>query len=106
MATQHADLTEADWAKQGRDRQILAIAAEMFRARKRLALGEFEHVHLVYERVLNLVDLTVAVHRIRSFRRELLRWREVVGALYVAAQPSSREHDLALAVLLTFSRDA
>lgn len=103
MATQHADLSEASWEQLGLDRQILSIAAEMYRGRKRLQVGDAAEVRLVYERVLNLVDLTVAVNTRRALRTELLRWREVVAALYVAPSADSAQHDAALGVLLTFS---
>lgn len=106
MATQHGDLTEDDWRRYDLDRQILTIAAEMNRARNRLAAGDLAEVRRGYERILNLTDLTVAVQEARGLRRELLRWREVIAALYVAERPDAREHDLALSVLLTFSRAA
>ena len=106
MAGQHAELTEEAWSRWSRDRQILSIAAEMFRAQKRLKLGDLTEVRLGYERVLNLTDLTVAVNPARGLRRELLRWREVVAELYLATVPSLADHDAALGVLLTFSRAA
>lgn len=103
MATQHADLIEASWERLGLDRQILTLAAEMYRGRGRLKVGDTAEVRRVYERVLNLVDLTVAVNTSRGLRRELLRWRELVAGLYVAAAIDPGEHDAALGFLFTFS---
>lgn len=103
MASQHADLSEAAWRRYTLDQQILSIAAEMYRGRKRLLVGDLPEVKLGYERVLNLTDLTVAVNAMRGLRRELLRWREILGALYVAPTPALADHDAALGVLLTFS---
>ncbi len=59
--------------------------------------------NLAYERVLRLADLTVEVNPKRAFRRELLRWRDLVGALYLAAAPDSGAHRAALLSLLQMS---
>lgn len=81
--TQHASLTPERWARFTLDQQILMIANEMNRA---CALDRPEDRlarHGCYERILRLVDLTVQVQRKRTLRRELLRWRDLVAALYV-----------------------
>jgi hypothetical protein len=43
-----------------------------------------------YERVLRLADLTVEAQPSRSLRRELLRWRELAGAVYL--EPDEERH--------------
>ena len=106
MATQHADLTDEAWSRYTPDRRILTIAAEMYRAGKRLAIGDLAEVKRGYERVLNLADLTRSVAASRGLRREMARWRELVGALYVSELPSRADHDALLGVLLTFSPEA
>lgn len=103
MATQHSDLTTERWAQMGLDRQILSIAAEMYRGSLRLSKRDDAEVRLVYERVLNLVDLTLSVAQGRGLLRELCRWREVVAGLFVGSDLDQNAHDAALAVLLTFT---
>jgi hypothetical protein len=103
MADQHASLTPDRWSKFSLDEQILMIANEMNRARKLLAQGDAHRLAGAYERILQLTDLTVCVHSRRALRRELLRWRDLVAALYVAESPVPDEHDLAFRCLLTFT---
>jgi DNA-binding transcriptional regulator YbjK len=87
--TQHASLTKERWAELDRDRQILAIANEMNRASKLSGPEDRHRLANAYERVLRLVDLTVEVQSSRSLRRELLRWRELAGALYLEPDPEA-----------------
>lgn len=101
--TQHASLTPERWSAFPLDQQILMIANEMHRGTKALVSGEARSLRLCYERILRLVDLTVVVKPRPTLRRELLRWREVVAALYAAARPEHAEHVAALRVLLLFT---
>lgn len=103
MADQHADLTEERWARFSRDQQLLMIANEMHRATKALELGEHRSFGLCYERVLRLADLTAGVSGGLSFRRELLRWRELVGEAYLEGAPDPRRHRAAVSALLALS---
>lgn len=103
MADQHAGLSEDRWARFSRDQQLLMIANEMHRATKSLAAGETAGAHLCYERVLRLVDLTAAVGSGLSFRRELLRWRGLIGELYLAGAAKPRQQNDAMEALLAFS---
>lgn len=88
--TQHASLTPERWAAHGRDRQLLMIANEMNRATRLFAAEDRERLRNAYERVLRLADLTVQVQPSRSLRRELLRWRELAGGVYL--QPDEGQH--------------
>jgi hypothetical protein len=83
--TQHAGLTAERWASFSRDQQVLMIANEMNRAGKLVAATDRDRQRTAYERVLRLADLTAAVQTSRSLRRELLRWREMAGSLYLQA---------------------
>jgi hypothetical protein len=98
--TQHASLTPERWARFDLDQQILMIANEMNRASGLLAPGDEDLLGKTYERVLRLVDLTVATRSRRALRRELLRWRDLVAALYVAARPDRQAHTAAFRCLL------
>ena len=96
--TQHASLTLERWSAYSRDQQILMIANEMNRAGKLFGAGDSARLANAYERVLRLADLTVEAQPSRSLRRELLRWRELAGALYV--EPDAERHRALFRALL------
>jgi hypothetical protein len=102
-AGQHAGLTEERWSEFSLDQQILMIGNEMNRASKLLAPEELESLRSCYERVLRLLDLTVAVNRKRSLRRELLRWRDLIAELYISPEPDRARHESAFRTLLRFT---
>ena len=104
--TQHASLTPERWARFDLDRQILMIANEMNRASGLLAPESLDSLRRTYERVLRLVDLTVATRSRRGLRRELLRWRDLVAALYVAPRVSPEPHAAAFRCLLQLTPTA
>jgi hypothetical protein len=81
---QHRSLTPERWAAFPLDRQLLMIANEMNRAGKATGAPDLESQSRSYERVLELVDLTVATRPRRAVMRELLRWRDLVAELYAA----------------------
>jgi hypothetical protein len=82
------------------------IANEMNRASKLFDAPDRERLAAAYERVLALADLTVRVAESRSLRRELLRWRGLVAAQYVAPWPDARSHAQAFRALLQLHPDA
>ena len=98
--TQHSSLDAGRWASFPVAQQILMVGNEMNRASRLLAPGDTPSRRLAYERVLRLVDLTVEVRKSRSFRRELLRWRDLVAALYIASDPEPAAHAAAFRALL------
>ncbi len=96
--TQHAELTPRRWAAEGRDRQVLMIANEMNRASRLFGPADRQRLANAYERILRLADLTVEVQPSRSLRRELLRWRELAGSVYL--EPDQGLHRTLLRALL------
>lgn len=104
--TQHASLSPERWSQFGLDRQILMIANEMKRGAALMAASDGRSRGLAYERVLRLLDLTVAVQGKPTLRRELLRWRDLVAALYIAPEARPRAHDEAFRCLLRFTPEA
>lgn len=98
--TQHASLTPDRWARFSLDHQILQIGAEMHRASASIAQGDSRGLRNGYERVLRLVDLTVQVNSGLHRRRELLRWRDLIAALYLADRPDEEAHRASFRVLL------
>lgn len=85
--SQHASLSPERWAAFSRDQQLLMIANELNRASRLFGPADGQRLRNAYERVLRLADLTVEVQRSRNLRRELLRWRESMGALYLDPGP-------------------
>ncbi len=104
MTAQHAGLSPERWASFPLHRQILMIGNELNRAGKLLGPADRQRLHDALERVLALVDLTVAVHERPTLRRELLRWRDLIASLYVAPEPSADELRAAFRCLLQFTR--
>jgi hypothetical protein len=98
--TQHARLSPERWARFDLGQQVLMIANEMNRGAGFLDPAGLPSLRRSYERVLRLVDLTVATHERRGLRRELLRWRDLVAALYVAPVPEREAHAAAFRCLL------
>ena len=91
--SQHSGLSIERWRSFSASQRILMIANEMQRGRNALKLGEVESARLGYERVLRLVDLTVAVTARTGLLRELLRWRDLVAELYLAEAPDLQHHE-------------
>jgi hypothetical protein len=96
--TQHASLTLERWSAFSRDQQILAIANEMNRAGRLFGPRDRARLAHAYERVLRLADLTAQAQSSRSLRRELLRWRELAGAVYL--DPDEERHRALFRALL------
>ncbi|MAE69350.1 MAG: hypothetical protein CME06_02650 [Gemmatimonadetes bacterium] len=106
LPAQHSGLSKERWATFDLNRQILMIANEMNRCTARIRAGDDEGARRCYERVLNLADLTIAVHGRRPLRRELLRWRDVAALLYLQEDDRAENHRRALEVLLRFTPEA
>jgi hypothetical protein len=97
---QHASLSVERWSAIPLDQQILMIANEMNRAAKLLGPEDRGRLGNSYERVLRLVDLTIETRPRRGLRRELLRWRDLIAALYRSSEPDRALHRAAFRCLL------
>jgi hypothetical protein len=97
---QHTSLDAGRWARFPFDQQILVIGNEMNRASKLLGSADGRSRRACYERVLALVDLTVQTQHAATRRRELLRWRDLAAALYIAAGADEQAHAAAFRSLL------
>jgi hypothetical protein len=100
---QHSSLTPERWARFDLEQQILMIANEMQRASALMAPADSACRARAYERVLRLLDLTVAIRSKGTLRRELLRWRDLVAALYIAGRADPPARDAAFRCLLRFT---
>lgn len=106
MSAQHAALAPERWARFSLDQQVLMIGNEMNRASKLFAPEDRERLRNCYHRVLELLDLTVAVNERATLRRELLRWRDLIADLYVSPEPDPALHRAAFLCLLRFTPPA
>jgi hypothetical protein len=79
------------------------IGNEMHRCAKLFAPEDRARLRSGYERVLQLTDLSIACRPRRALLRELLRWRDLVAALYVADAPAPAAHRAVFEVLLRFT---
>jgi hypothetical protein len=104
--TQHSSLSPERWAAFSLDQQILMIANEMNRAGKLMKPDDQASRLRAYERILQLLDLTVEVHARPGLRRELLRWRDLVAALYITPKADLEGHRSAFRSLLLFTPTA
>lgn len=98
--SQHSGLTAERWRSFSEAQRILMVGNEMNRAARLMGAADRASRQLAYERVLRLVDLTVAVAERRASRRELLRWRDLVAELYLDGTPQPGLHRAAFRVLL------
>ena len=103
---QHAGLSPDRWAAFPFAQQVLMIGNEMNRGLYHLGLQDRDRARPSYERVLQLVDLTVGLPLARSRRRELLRWRDLVASLYLDDDPSLDAHVEAFRCLLRMTPES
>jgi len=101
--TQHAGLTPDRWAAFTLDQQILMIGNELNRAAKLVEPSDRERLRSAYARVLALTDLTIQGQKRRTFRRELLRWRDLIASLYLGEAGDPALHAAAFRCLLRFT---
>ena len=104
--TQHVGLSPERWARFSPAQRVLMIANEMHRATKLMAAVDRSRLLSAYERVLQLADLTVQTSDRRALRRELLRWRDLVAALYILPAGDPAAHAAALHALLRLAPEA
>jgi len=101
--TQHAGLDLERWRRFAPEQRLLMIANEVHRLNHVLHDEQPDALRRGYERVLRLTDLTVQATERRGLRRELLRWRDLVAALYSAPAADPGGHArLERALLLLF----
>lgn len=105
-APQDRGLSPERWRQYPFATQVLMIANEMNRASSLLAGTAVDQARGCYERVLQLTDLTVAGAASRARRRELLRWRDLIAAEFIAPAPSLDAHRQAFRALLLMTPES
>ena len=98
--TQHGTLDAERWSRFDLDQQVLMIGNEMNRVATAIELDRGEARRRGYERVLRLTDLTAGGRVPSTFRKELLRWRDLAAELYVRQSADAAGHRAAFRALL------
>jgi hypothetical protein len=104
--TQHSTLDAERWSRFDLDQQVLMIANEMNRVAVAIGDGRDDVRRRGYERGLKLTDLTAGGPVRPPFRREILRWRDVLAELYLKETPDPTAHRVAFRALLRLTPSA
>lgn len=102
----HKTLTEEKWGSFPFYKQILMIANELNRAKNWIEKRDAGELTLCYERALELLYLTIEVLKDKRKLRELLRAKEMLGALYIEKTPNPHENMALLKALLSLDKDS
>lgn len=100
----HKNLTQEKWQKYEKSKQILSIAAEFNRAKNMIKWQKFEEARNCYERTYELLDMTIVDPRWRHKLKELLRFREILGNVYLA--PAAQLNEKLYQTLLKLNSEA
>ena len=99
----HAELSVDRWTGFSVEQQILMIGNELNRASKLTNPTDRERRRNCFARALSLTDLTAAGKVRPEFRRELLRWRDVLACLYLSDEADPATLGAAFRALLRFT---
>ena len=102
----HQTLTEEKWSVFPLYKQLIMIGNELNRAKNWIENKDVEKVKTCYERAFELFYLTIACLKDKRKLKELLRAKEMLGALYVAKTPDLNENIALLKALLSLDKDS
>ena len=83
MTRRHKSMTQAKWNAYPLETQILMVGSEFARAGALAREGATAEVRLCYERAMELLDWCTGDPKWRTKLKELTRFREMLGALYL-----------------------
>jgi hypothetical protein len=102
----HKNLNLEKWSCYSKGKQILMIANELNRAGNWIEKCQNFEVNQCYERAFELIDLTIEDNKWKNGLKELLRFREVLAALYIQENKDVTMNKKAYEVLLTLSSES
>jgi len=105
MTVWHKAMDSAKWNRYPRERQILMIGSEFARAKNLLRDGVNDEVAQCYERAFELLDLCAMDPKWRPRLRELLRFREMLGELYLDLSKDDPRFMVMYRTLMNWSGD-
>lgn len=102
----HQTLTEEKWSAFPFYKQLIMIGNELNRAKNCIENNDIERVKTCYERAFELFYLTIACLKDKRKLKELLRAKEMLGALYIEKTPNPHENMALLKALLSLDKDS
>jgi hypothetical protein len=96
---------EKRWKTFSNYQQIAMIANELNRAKNMLAKNDIHEMKQALERAFELVDLTVE-HTRQNLQYELLRFRELLGEIYIDPDLQNGFLEKLMKTLLTLNPEA
>ncbi len=97
----HKSLTSEKWESYSKSKQVLMIANELNRAAGWLKKNQDQDAAQCYERAFELTDLTINDPKWCKSLKELLRFREILGDLYITKNPGLNESSQSNLINLT-----
>jgi len=102
----HKTLTEKKWDRFAPSQRILMIANELNRAKNAIIRKNREETRQCYERAMELLDLTISICPERNKRKELLRFREMLGLEYLKEGNKNSKVKMLTKILLLSDKEA
>ena len=102
----HQTLTEEKWGTFPFYKQLIMIGNELNRAKNWIENNDVKKVKTCYERAFELFYLTIACLKDKRKLKELLRAKEMLGALYIEKMPDLNENIALLKALLSLDKDS
>jgi hypothetical protein len=99
----HKTFTPAKWSEHPIDRQILMVATEFARAKSLIQKNDNQEVKNCYERAFELLDLCTYDQKWLPKLKELLRFREFLGELYLSPNLNLKLNNSLFSVLLLWN---
>jgi len=102
----HQTLTEEKWNTFPFYKQLIMIGNELNRAKNWIENNDAEKVKSCYERAFELFYLTIVCLKDMRKLKELLRAKEMLGALYMEKTPNLNENVALFRALLCLDKDS
>ena len=102
----HKNLDASRWCTFPQSQQILMIANEINRAKNWIKRGDSKEVKNSYERAFELLDLTISITNEKNRLKELLRFRELLGAQYIAKKNDININKKLFEVLVSLDKNS
>ena len=87
----HKTLSSEKWYSYSRHQQLLMIANELNRAQNSLIKNDPDNAVHAWERAFELTDLTISDTKNERWLKELLRFRELAGEVFVTLEPEKNK---------------
>ena len=102
----HKTLTLRHWETFPFSRRLLMIANELNRAGHWMTKADYTEARLCYERAIELTCLTLSLPLRKNLRRELVRWKEMLGRLFLLPHPTIIDNQRLQNALLQLDAEA